>query len=67
MPHDDCRMGKIVFSKYTVSGSQGIPPGGDEKLLANESEIRLTQSAMVLEQLIGQFLFSKSDDKSKSE
>jgi len=39
----------------------GLEPGGDEKLLANQSEIRHTQSAMVLEQLIGQFLFSKSD------
>ncbi len=41
----------------------GLEPGGDEKLLANQSEIRHTQSAMVLEQLIGQFLFSKSEDK----
>ncbi len=40
-----------------------LEPGGDERLLGNESEIRFTQSAMVLEQLIGQFLFSKSDDK----
>jgi phospholipid/cholesterol/gamma-HCH transport system substrate-binding protein len=41
----------------------GLEPGGDDKLLANQSEIRHTQSAMVLEQLIGQFLFSKSKDK----
>ncbi|MBE9561056.1 MAG: outer membrane lipid asymmetry maintenance protein MlaD [Proteobacteria bacterium] len=41
----------------------GLEPGGDEKLLGHQSEIRLTQSAMVLEQLIGQFLFSKSEDK----
>ncbi len=40
-----------------------LEPGGDMKLLGNESEIRFTQSAMVLEQLIGQFLFSKSEDK----
>ncbi len=40
-----------------------LEPGGDERLLGNESEIRFTQSAMVLEQLIGQFLFSKSEDK----
>jgi phospholipid/cholesterol/gamma-HCH transport system substrate-binding protein len=40
----------------------GLEPGGDEKLLANQSEIRHTQSAMVLEQLIGQFLFSKSNE-----
>lgn len=41
----------------------GLEPGGDEKLLENQSEIRHTQSAMVLEQLIGQFLFSKSEEK----
>ncbi len=41
----------------------GLEPGGDIKLLENQSEIRHTQSAMVLEQLIGQFLFSKSKDK----
>ena len=42
----------------------GLEPGGDEKLLAHQSEISHTQSAMVLEQIIGQFLFSKaSDDK----
>ena len=40
-----------------------LEPGGDEKMLGDESEIRHTQSAMVLEQLIGQFLFSKSEDK----
>lgn len=41
----------------------GLEPGGDEKMLDDDSEIRHTQSAMVLEQLIGQFLFSKSEDK----
>jgi len=41
----------------------GLEPGGDEKLLEHQSEIRHTQSAMVLEQIIGQFLFSKSDEK----
>ena len=40
----------------------GLEPGGDDKLLENQSEIRHTQSAMVLEQLIGQFLFSKSNE-----
>ncbi len=41
----------------------GLEPGGDEKLLADQSEIRHTQSAMVLEQIIGQFLFSKASEK----
>lgn len=40
----------------------GLEPGGDEKLLAHQSEISHTQSAMVLEQIIGQFLFSKAQE-----
>ena len=40
-----------------------LEPGGDEKLLENQSEIRHTQSAMVLEQLIGQFIFNQGSDK----
>lgn len=45
----------------------GLEPGGDEMVLREGSEISLTQSALVLEQIIGQFLFSqaeKSGDKS---
>jgi phospholipid/cholesterol/gamma-HCH transport system substrate-binding protein len=40
----------------------GLEPGGDERILADQSEIRHTQSAMVLEQIIGQFLFSKAQE-----
>ena len=40
----------------------GLEPGGDENLLANQSEIRHTQSAIVLEQIISQFLFSKAQE-----
>ncbi|MBL7004208.1 MAG: outer membrane lipid asymmetry maintenance protein MlaD [Gammaproteobacteria bacterium] len=40
----------------------GLEPGGDLNLLAAGSEINHTQSAMVMEQIIGQFLFSKSDE-----
>lgn len=41
----------------------GIEIGGDEEVLVDGSEIEMTQSAMVLEELIGQFLvkFSESD------
>ncbi|MCF6298704.1 MAG: outer membrane lipid asymmetry maintenance protein MlaD [Thiomicrorhabdus sp.] len=41
----------------------GLEPGGDEEVLQQGSEIEMTQSAMVLEELIGQFLvkFSESD------
>jgi len=39
-----------------------LDPGGDELVLADGAEIRLTQSALVLEQIIGQFLFSKAEE-----
>lgn len=39
----------------------GLEAGGSEVVLEQGSEIRLTQSAVVLEQLIGQFLVSQAD------
>jgi phospholipid/cholesterol/gamma-HCH transport system substrate-binding protein len=38
----------------------GLEPGGDEKNLAAGDTIKQTQSAVVLENLIGQFLFNKA-------
>ncbi len=38
----------------------GLEAGGDDKNLAQGDKISLTQSAVVLERLIGQFLFSKA-------
>jgi phospholipid/cholesterol/gamma-HCH transport system substrate-binding protein len=53
-------------SVYTAGllGEQylGLEPGADENLLENGSEIELTQSALVLEQVIGQFLYSKASE-----
>ena len=50
-------------SIYTAGllGEQYIAllPGGAEKYLGDGAEIRLTQSAVVLEELIGQFLYSQ--------
>ena len=40
----------------------GIEPGGDEKNLQAGDVITQTQSAVVLENLIGQFLFNKAAD-----
>lgn len=40
----------------------GLEAGGDEVNLKNGDKFKLTQSAMVLEQLIGQFLFSKASE-----
>ncbi|WP_294945512.1 outer membrane lipid asymmetry maintenance protein MlaD [Sulfurivirga sp.] len=41
----------------------GLEPGGDDEMLADGDEIELTQSALVLEDLIGQFLVKMSDSK----
>jgi len=38
----------------------GLDVGGDPKMLANGARIGKTQSAVVLEKLIGQFLFDKA-------
>lgn len=43
----------------------GLQPGGMEETLQPGDEIMLTQSAVVLEQLIGQFLYSKASGASE--
>lgn len=40
----------------------GFEPGAEEEFLKQGDVIDLTQSALVLEQIIGQFLYSKADD-----
>lgn len=40
----------------------GLEPGAEEEMLVSGSEIDITQSALVLEQIIGQFLYSKADE-----
>jgi len=40
----------------------GLEPGAEEDYLQAGDEIDITQSALVLEQIIGQFLYSKSDE-----
>ena len=37
-----------------------LEAGGEEKVLKDGDELKLTQSALVLEQVLGQFLFSKA-------
>jgi len=39
----------------------GLTPGGEEDLLQDGDEITITQSALILENLIGQFLVKLSD------
>lgn len=40
----------------------GLEPGGEEEYLVEGAEIDITQSALVLEQVIGQFLYSKAQE-----
>ena len=40
----------------------GLEPGAEEEYLKSGAEVDLTQSALVLEQIIGQFLYSKADE-----
>ncbi|MDH3638423.1 MAG: outer membrane lipid asymmetry maintenance protein MlaD [Gammaproteobacteria bacterium] len=39
----------------------GLDPGGEETFLANGDRIEITQSAVVLEHLIGQLLFNRAE------
>jgi len=43
----------------------GLDAGGDDKKLADGDRLTITQSAVVLEKLIGQFLFSKAQEEPK--
>ena len=56
-----------TFAKILTQGLLGeqyigLDPGGSEALLAEGSEIIITQSALVLEDMVGQFIFSKAEE-----
>jgi phospholipid/cholesterol/gamma-HCH transport system substrate-binding protein len=53
---------KILTAGLLGDQYVGLEPGGDEKNLAKGDVITQTQSAVVLENLIGQFLFNKAAD-----
>ena len=53
---------KILTSGLLGHQYIGIEPGADEKNFTPGTTITQTQSAVVLENLIGQFLFSKAAD-----
>ena len=55
---------KILTSGLLGEQYIGIEPGGDEKNFAEGDVITQTQSAIVLENLISQFLFSRAADGS---
>jgi phospholipid/cholesterol/gamma-HCH transport system substrate-binding protein len=51
---------KILTSGLLGDQYIGLEAGGDEKMLADGDRMRITQSAVVLENLISQFLFGKA-------
>ena len=58
---------KDTFANILTSGLLGeqyigMIPGGDTELLKAGDEIKNTQSALVMEDLIGKFLYSKADE-----
>ncbi|MBL8200673.1 MAG: outer membrane lipid asymmetry maintenance protein MlaD [Chromatiales bacterium] len=46
----------LLGSKYV-----GLGPGGSDTYLTDRSELEITQSAVVLEQLVSKFLFSQAE------
>ena len=56
-----------TFAKIFTAGLLGeqyvgLDPGGSETNLEDGGRIALTQSALVMEEIIGQFLFSKAEE-----
>ena len=61
---------KDTFANILTSGLLGeqyigLMPGGDEEMLQNGEQLKKTQSAVVLEDLIGKFLYSKAEEPAK--
>ena len=56
---------KILTSGLLGEQYIGLEPGGDTEMLAAGDTIKLTQSAVVLENLIGQFLYGKASEGGK--
>ena len=61
-----------TFAKVLTSGLLGeqyigLDPGGSPDVLVEGSEITVTQSALVLEEIVGQFLFSTAEEASQGE
>lgn len=54
---------KILTSGLLGEQYVGLEPGGDETNLAAGDQIKMTQSAIVLENLISQFLYNKAAEE----
>ena len=58
---------KIYTSGLLGEQYVGLDPGGSLENLQQGSQIMITQSALVLEEIIGQFLFSKAEENAKAQ
>ena len=61
---------KDTFANILTSGLLGeqyigLMPGGDSEMLKSGEAIKKTQSALVLEDLIGKFIYGKAEDTAK--
>ena len=61
---------KDTFANILTSGLLGeqyigLMPGGDSEMLTNGGIIKKTQSAVVLEELIGKFIYNKAEEPAK--
>ena len=54
-------IGKILTSGLLGEQYIGLDPGGDTAMLKSGDEIKQTQSAVVLEDMIGKFLYNKAE------
>jgi phospholipid/cholesterol/gamma-HCH transport system substrate-binding protein len=58
---------KILTSGLLGEQYIGLEAGGDEAMIAGGSKLTQTQSAIVLENLISQFLYNKASDSPASD
>ena len=62
---------KDTFANILTSGLLGeqyigLSPGGDSEMLKNGEQIKKTQSAIVLEDLIGKFIYNKAEESANA-
>ncbi len=58
----DDSFAKILTAGLLGEQYVGLDPGGSDTYLKEGSEIEITQSALVLEEVIGQFIFGKTKE-----
>jgi phospholipid/cholesterol/gamma-HCH transport system substrate-binding protein len=58
----DDTFGKILTAGLLGEQYVGLDPGGSDTVLKEGSEIVVTQSALVLEDVIGQFIYGKAQE-----